>query len=52
MAILRVEIVNRASATMGIEPQRMLLLGPLPLGLNAVGSLNYENGPAFENSLA
>jgi hypothetical protein len=30
----------------------MLLLSAFSLALNAVGSLNYENGPAFENSLA
>ena len=51
-AILRVEIINRASGTMSIKSQRMLLLGSLSLGLDTVGSLNYENGPAFENSLA
>jgi hypothetical protein len=30
----------------------MLLLGSFSLGLDAVGSLNYENRPAFVNSLA
>jgi hypothetical protein len=30
----------------------MLLLGPLSLSLNTVGSLNYDNRLAFVNSLA
>jgi hypothetical protein len=30
----------------------MLLLGSFSLALDAIGSLNYENRPAFVNSFA
>jgi hypothetical protein len=52
MAIAGVEIVNCAACATSIQSQRMLLLGSLSLGLNTVGPLNYENRPAFVNSLA